>query len=381
MQDVVIETLRSGEIGRDFADAIARERIPISGSIELLHPCNLKCVHCYCPEGEPGALTFEEIRRIIDEAVDAGLLWLLITGGEPLFHPRFLDIYSHVKSRGIFVNLFTNGTMITEKIADHFAHYPPFSIEISLYGATEETYERVTRVKGSYKRCLRGIERIVARRLPLKLKTPVMTINRHELDDIQAIAGRYGLPFRYDPVITAKMNGDRSPLQYRLSPAEVLEIDLTHSETARAWEERCSTPDALLPPDDIFTCGAGRNSFHIDPYGGLHGCLMTRKIGFSLREMPFREAFARILPALGGKRREDSRCNGCGTHDTCGRCPGFSEWETGDLHAHADYLCTIGELRKEIFTGPQGPNGEDTIPLSLAGEGAASGCSGGHCGH
>ena len=64
MQDVTIETVRSGDIGRGFADAIARERIPISGSIELLHPCNLKCVHCYCPEGRPRALTFEEIRRI-----------------------------------------------------------------------------------------------------------------------------------------------------------------------------------------------------------------------------------------------------------------------------------------------------------------------------
>ena len=73
------------------------------------------------------------------------------------------------------------------------------AIEISLYGATEATYEAVTRVKGSYRRCLRGIERIVARRLPLKLKTPVLTLNRHELDDIAAIAERHGVAFRYDP--------------------------------------------------------------------------------------------------------------------------------------------------------------------------------------
>ena len=58
-----------GMTGMDFETA-ARERIPISGSIELLHPCNLKCVHCYCPEGEPGALDFEEIRRIVDHYLD-----------------------------------------------------------------------------------------------------------------------------------------------------------------------------------------------------------------------------------------------------------------------------------------------------------------------
>jgi radical SAM protein with 4Fe4S-binding SPASM domain len=376
-QKAEISSLGSGEIGDNFARTVAELRVPISGSIELLHPCNLKCVHCYCPDGEPNTLTYEEICRIIDEAADAGMLWLLMTGGEPLFHPRFLDIYTHVKKRGIFVNLFTNGTMITEKIADHFARYPPFSIEISLYGATEETYEGVTRVRGSYRRCLRGIERVVARGLPLKLKTPVMTLNKHELDDIAAIARRYGVDFRYDPIITAKMNGERSPLQYRLSPQEVLEIDLTHEDTARAWEERCSKPEALLPPDDIFTCGAGRTSFHIDPYGELHGCLMTRKIGYSLREMSFREAFARILPALGGERHSGSRCNGCETHDTCGRCPGFSEWENGDHHSHADYLCTIGELRREIFT----PREDGIIGLTVLGAGSIMECSGGHCGH
>ena len=381
METAEIRSLRSGEMGDAFSRAIVERRIPVSGSIELLHPCNLKCVHCYCPEGEPNPLAFEEIARIIDEAADAGLLWLLITGGEPLFHPRFLDIYDHVKSRGIFVNLFTNGTMITEKIADHFAAYPPFSIEISLYGATEATYEAVTRVKGSYRRCLRGIERIVARRLPLKLKTPVLTLNRHELDDIAGIAERHGVAFRYDPVITARMDGDRSPLRYRLSPQEVLAIDLTHPETARAWEERCSTPDLLLPPDDIFTCGAGRNSFHIDPYGGLHGCLMTRKIGFSLREMRFEEAFARILPALGGRRDPGSKCNGCGSHDTCGRCPGFSEWENGDHHSHAEYLCTIGDMRRETFAAPLQID-TDGIPLALApAPGGAVGCAGGQCGH
>jgi len=373
VQDVEIRSIRSGETDGSFTRFVTEKRVPISGSIELLHPCNLKCVHCYCPPGEGNELSLAEIRRIMDEAAAEGLMWLLITGGEPLFRPDFLDIYSHVKSLGIFVNLFTNGTMITERIADHFAAYPPFSIEISLYGATEETYERVTGVRGSYRRCIEGIERIVARRLPLKLKTPVMTINRHELDDIRAIAHRHGLEFRYDPIITPRMNGDRAPLAYRLSAEEVLEIDLTHADTARAWEERCSTPDEMLPPDNIFTCGAGKSSFHIDPYGGLHGCLMTRKISLSLREMSFRAAFERILPALQGGRDPNSKCNGCDTHDTCGRCPGFAEWETGDHHAHVDYLCGIGEMRKEVFT----PRPDGSIGLSVLG---AGGGAAGHCG-
>ncbi len=108
-------------------------------------------------------------------------MWLLFTGGEIFARKDFLDIYTHAKKRGLLITLFTNGTQITPAIADYLADWRPFAIEITLYGRTRETYERLTRVPGSFDRCMRGIRLLKERGLPLKLKTVAVTINRHEM--------------------------------------------------------------------------------------------------------------------------------------------------------------------------------------------------------
>jgi len=86
-------------------------------------------------------MTFEEHVRLLDELLEMGCLWILYTGGEIFARRDFLDIYTEAKKRGSLVTLFTNGTMITPRIADHLVEYRPFAIEITLYGATRETCE------------------------------------------------------------------------------------------------------------------------------------------------------------------------------------------------------------------------------------------------
>ena len=138
-------------------------RLPTNGTIEITHRCPLACAHCYnnLPVGDREALRRElstdELRRIIDEIADAGCLWLLFTGGEIFARKDFLEIYTHAEQRGLLVSLFTNGTQVTPAIADYLAIWRPFAIEITLYGRTRETYERLTGVPGSFDRCMRGI--------------------------------------------------------------------------------------------------------------------------------------------------------------------------------------------------------------------------------
>ncbi|MCP4715483.1 MAG: radical SAM protein, partial [Deltaproteobacteria bacterium] len=152
------------------------KRIPINGTLELTRRCNLACRHCYnnLPLHDQPArrneLSTAELRRVLDELADAGCLWLLLTGGEPFARSDILDIYSAARDKGFIITLFTNATLISEQIADTLAARPPFSIEVTLYGATEKTYERITGVPGSYERCLRGIRLLQSRGLPLKLK-------------------------------------------------------------------------------------------------------------------------------------------------------------------------------------------------------------------
>ena len=172
-------------------------------------------------------LDTSELRRIIDEIAEAGCLWLLLTGGEIFARKDFLDIYIHAKQRGLFVSLFTNGTQVTPAIADYLAVWRPFAIEVTLYGRTRETYERLTGVPGSFDRCMRGIQLLKERGLPLKLKTVAVTINRHEIAGMQRFAEEeLGLPFKFDGMINARIDCSGSPLAVRLAAREMVALDV-----------------------------------------------------------------------------------------------------------------------------------------------------------
>lgn len=176
-----------GDWSLDLHQRVVAQRVPVSGSVEITQRCNLRCAHCYnsLPLSDKEAwrneLTYDEHCRILDEITAAGCLWLLYTGGEIFVRKDFLDIYTYAKKKGLIISLFTNGTLITPKVADYLVRWRPFSIEITLYGRTRETYERVTGIPGSYERCMQGIKLLMERDLPLKLKTMAITINKHEI--------------------------------------------------------------------------------------------------------------------------------------------------------------------------------------------------------
>ena len=192
----------------EFHQHVTALRAPLSGSVELTRRCNLKCTHCY-NNLEPGnreakndELTYEEHCRILDEITDAGCLWLLYTGGEIFARPDFLNIYTYAKQKGLLLTLFTNGTLITPPIADYLADWRPFSIEISMYGRTPDTHDRITGIPGSFERSMRGIQLIMERDLPLILKAMVLTLNKHEIWDIKRfVEEELGLEFRFDAML------------------------------------------------------------------------------------------------------------------------------------------------------------------------------------
>jgi MoaA/NifB/PqqE/SkfB family radical SAM enzyme len=163
------------------------ERAPLQASIEVTRRCPLECLHCYnnLPMGDAEArrreLHKDEHFRLLDELVEMGCFWLLYTGGEIFARKDFLEIYTYAKQKGFLITLFTNGTIISAEIADYLVEWPPFAIEITLYGRTKETYEALTQIPGSYEKCLRGIKLLQERGLPLKLKTVATSVNKHEI--------------------------------------------------------------------------------------------------------------------------------------------------------------------------------------------------------
>src|ERR1044072_6469985 len=131
-----IRTQSYGDFSLALHERLLRERVALEGTIEVTRRCPLACAHCYnnlpINDGQARSkeLSYEEHRRILDEIADAGCLWLLYSGGEIFARQDFLRIYTYAKKKGLLVTLFTNGTMITQKIADYLVRWPPFSIEI-----------------------------------------------------------------------------------------------------------------------------------------------------------------------------------------------------------------------------------------------------------
>jgi MoaA/NifB/PqqE/SkfB family radical SAM enzyme len=121
---------------RQFGEHLRQEhgerQTPIKGSLELTLRCNLNCAHCYGrlplddKQSQREELNFSEDCALLDDAAQAGCLWLLITGGEPLVRPDFIEIYTYAKKKGFLTTLFTNGTLITEKLANHLQEYSPY---------------------------------------------------------------------------------------------------------------------------------------------------------------------------------------------------------------------------------------------------------------
>ncbi len=228
-----MESLAYSELSRHLHHQSIGQRLPITGTIEVTRRCPLTCAHCYnnLPMGDQQArkqeMTYDEHCQLVDELTRAGCLWLLYTGGEIFARPDFLDIYTYAKQQGLLITLFTNGILITPEIADHLARWRPFAIEITLYGYTKATYERLTGRPGTYERCLRGIHLLRERGLPLKLKTVAVTMNQHEIWDMKQFAqDELGVEFKFDAMMSPRIDCSQSPLNVRLQPRDVVALDL-----------------------------------------------------------------------------------------------------------------------------------------------------------
>jgi radical SAM protein with 4Fe4S-binding SPASM domain len=343
-------------------------RLPINGTIEVTHRCPLSCAHCYnnLPVGDAGArgreLKTHELCRVIDEIADAGGLWVLFTGGEIFARQDFLEIYTHAKQRGLLPTLFTNGTQITEAIADYLVEWRPFSIEITLYGATRETYERLTGVPGSFDRCMRGIRLLKERRLPLKLKTVAVTINRHEIGDMQRLAEEeLGVEFKFDGMINARIDCSHSPLEVRLSPAQMVQLDMEAPARYEAWSKLVRDRDQGPAPvsDEIYHCGGGISAFAIDPEGKLSICVLSQNDTFDLRQGTFKEGWEQFLSKVRNKKTtRRTKCNGCGIRELCSACAATAELEHGDAEAPVEFFCEVAHLRAHAVGFPPPAHGD-----------------------
>ena len=344
---------------KDFSMAVHGRAAPVSkpikAQIELTYGCNLHCVHCYtdCYNQRDliaqRELPYEQVIGILDQLHDAGVLWVCFTGGEIFMREDFLDIYAYAREKGFLITLFTNVTLVSRRIADYLAQYPPFQISTSLHGATTETFERITQVKGSFERFLEGIGLLLERNLPVEVKTNAMTLNKHELGRIKELVEGLGLKFQLNTAIYPGLDGNLKPCEFRLTPDEIVELefseqDLDDDDTCQAHEEPAIVD---VPPDDrLFRCGCGTTQVHIDAWGQLGTCTWVGEPRADLADNTVAEGIAEVFPLVrAAKYRTDTPCRSCRVYPLCDKMPANAAAENGDREQPVAHFCETAYKR------------------------------------
>jgi radical SAM protein with 4Fe4S-binding SPASM domain len=353
-------------------EKMADGRAVFSFDLEATARCNLDCRHCYInrPAGDRAArkreLGVDEIGRIGAEAAELGAVWCLLTGGEPLLRPDFFDLYQALLSKGLLISLFTNATLVSDEHVRFFRKFPPRDIEVTVYGVTRETYERVTRTPGSFDAFLRGLDRLLAAGITVRLKAMALRSNKHELPAIGDFCrARTKDYYRFDPQLHLRFDRDESRNTLiraeRLSPREVVRLERADPERFGALEAVC---DEILPapvaegsgvPEcrHIFRCGVGQRSFVVGPEGHLRPCLSLSHPDFlyDLRKGSLAAAWTGFLPEV--LRRESDRreylekCGRCPIVNLCLWCPAHAYLETGELDLPVEDFCRVAEARAD----------------------------------
>lgn len=333
----------------------AERRQPVNGTFELTNRCNLACRMCYVRHAAGDTaqrareLSASEWLALAREAMNNGMVFLLLTGGEVFLRPDFFEIYEPLTRMGLVLTLFTNGTLITDSIAARLAQAPPSRTEITLYGATAATYEAVTGVPGSYARCCAGIEALVKYRIPLGLKTTITRQNVGELEAMRQLAHNWGVPFSGGWLLSRRVDGAPSEVaECRLSARECVSLEATDQASAFELSE-VALREPVARNDENFYCQAGKAAFIINPAGEMNPCLDLPHPAVNPLDLGFAEAWTRVQAFVDTAPPLAPICLACDARDYCPRCPAWSLLETGTLTEPVPYLCEIAFARQERY--------------------------------
>ena len=331
--------------------------LPIAGTFELTARCNFNCPMCYvhqsaeAVEASGKELTAQQWLDIARQAKERGMIFVLLTGGEPLVRKDFFEIYRGMKEMGLLISINSNGSMLQGAVLEEFLKDPPFRFNISLYGGNNETYRNMCGIP-AYDRVKENIRALRAAGVQVSLNLSITPYNCADLKQIYADAVELDVNVRassymYPPV---RINGEQYGCNDRLSADEAarysVEWDLlrfTEEEFAIRAEntgklintERDGCP---VEEGEGVACRAGRSSFWMTWDGKMLPCgMMTKPVVYPL-EIGFGAAWDTLRRETAAIRTP-AACTNCDHKELCGVCAAVCFTETGRFDGVPTYIC------------------------------------------
>ena len=356
-----LEGVESGE--KRLFQISADRHVPVNGSIEVSPLCNLNCDMCYVRlsreemEAQGRLRTAEEWLRIAGEMKEAGVLFLLLTGGEPLLYPDFKELYLGLRKMGFILTINTNGTMLDEEWADFFRENPPRRFNVTLYGIDEHAYRTLCHFPGGFERTMRAIRLLKERELPLKLNYSLTRINAPELDAFMDLSHELELHCTIDPYMIPATRERPRPYNFdaRVSPETAAyyshEIHRRHYGEHDIFLDYCTQKIAVVDaakkyytehPEEKRAersgCLAGRCSFALNWQGEIRPCVILRSPAVNVFEQGFVSGWRQIVSGMETLLINED-CSVCPRRTLCDICPAAALYETGAYDGKPDYLC------------------------------------------
>lgn len=322
-------------------------QVPLSGTFELTPFCNFKCVMCYVrldknqAEEQGSILRAEDWISIARQAKEMGMLNLTLTGGEPLSHPDFWEIYAELNRMGFLISILSNGYLIDEEVIHKFEEYgAPYCIKLTLYGASDETYLRTCHCGDGFTKVSSAIDLLRDAKIPLKMTSTIVKENAEDLQAIYRFARERNIPMQHTISVVKSSRGavntaEDSRLEMYDFPDE-LTLDVL---------EQNKYPDPASP---FAWCASYGSAFWMTWNGHLQLCSFMSKpfVTYSRDFISDWKKLNEILLNL----RSPEECKDCAWRSFCQRCPGILCAESGDPEKVDSCLCDAAKRLYELYT-------------------------------
>lgn len=334
--------------------------MPISGSFELTARCNFNCPMCYVHltqeqvDASGKELTAAQWLKIAEEARNRGMVFALLTGGEPLIRKDFFEIYDGMRSMGLLMSVNSNGSMLKGEILERFLEAPPARFNISLYGGSNDTYRKMCGIP-VYDQVKDNIRNLRQAGVDVSLNLSITEFNRQDLEQIYADSVELDVNVRASSYMypSIRVNGDQFGCGNRLGATESAECSVKWDTLRFSEEEFDRRAENLknriveregcpVEEGEGVTCRAGTTSFWMTWDGRMLPCgMMQHPVAYPL-EVGFDAAWEQIRAKV-KQIRTPAKCVGCEYRDLCGACAAVYYTETGRFDAVPGYVCRRAE--------------------------------------